>query len=82
MRVIVQEPGGPRNAVIPREGYRSAASLMRSLAITLAAECEFGVRDVTLRINLSGAMPEVLHEIARALAEMDGDEEESTSTTH
>ncbi|NJD26548.1 MAG: hypothetical protein FIB06_14220 [Betaproteobacteria bacterium] len=79
MRVIVQEPGGPRNAVTPSEGYRSAASLMRSLALTLAAESEFGVREVTLRVNLSGVMPEVLHEIARALAELDGEEAESTA---
>jgi len=81
MRVIVQEPGSPRAAVTPREGYRSGASLMRAMAMTLANESEFGVRDVTLRVNLSGVMPEVLREIASLLAELDGDTEEP-ATTH
>lgn len=81
MKVIVQEPGGPRMAVTPAEGFRSAASLMRSLAMTLAAESDFCVNEVTLRVSLTGVMPEELRELARILAEIDGGEE-VPATTH
>jgi hypothetical protein len=82
MDITIQEPGGPRQGVVPSEGIQSEAALMKFLIITLATESDFCVGNVTLRVDLTGVSPTRLVAIAKMIAVQGNDPASRTSTHH
>ncbi len=82
MHITIQEPGGPREGVVPPEGIQSEVALIKSLIMTLAKESNFCVGSVTLRVDLNGIAPTRLVAIAKMIAEQERDSASRTSTHH
>jgi hypothetical protein len=69
MRITIEHPGGPRKGVSPSEGIGDESTLIKSLILTLAAESNYCIDEVTLKVNLFGCDPTRLVEIAKAIAQ-------------
>jgi hypothetical protein len=82
MHITIQEPGGPRQGVVPAEGIQTEAALIKSLIMTLAKESNFCVGNLTLRVDLSGTDPTRLVAIAKMIAEEERVSMNRTSTHH
>lgn len=67
MNLTVQEPGGPRLAVVPYDGIADELGLVKSLIMTLVAESNTCLDSVTLKIDLDGADVMRLLAVARIL---------------
>lgn len=67
MNLTVQEPGGPRQAVVPYDGIADELGLVKSLIMTLVAESNTCLDSVTLEVDLEGADILRLLAVARAL---------------
>lgn len=67
MNLTVQEPGGPRQAVVPYDGISDELGLVKSLIMTLVAESNTCLDSVTLKVDLDGADILRLVAVARLL---------------
>jgi hypothetical protein len=67
MNLTVQEPGGPRQAVVPYDGIADELGLVKSLIMTLVAESNNCLDSVTLKVDLEGADILRLLAVARIL---------------
>jgi hypothetical protein len=74
MRITIEQPGGPRQGVSPSDGIGNESTLIKSLILTLAAESNYCVDEVTLRVNLFGCDPTRLVEVAKAIAHYENGE--------
>lgn len=67
MNLTVQEPAGPRQAVVPYDGIADELGLVKSLIMTLVAESNTCLDSVTLKVDLEGADVMRLLAVARIL---------------
>jgi hypothetical protein len=67
MNLTVQEPGGPRQAVVPYDGIADELGLVKSMIMTLVAESNNCSDGVTLKVDLEGADILRLLAVARTL---------------
>jgi len=67
MNLTVQEPYGPRQAVVPYDGIADELGLVKSLIMTLVAESNTCLDSITLKVDLEGADILRLLAIARVL---------------
>ena len=71
MNLTVQEPGGPRQAVVPYDGIADELGLVKSLIMTLVAESNTCFDGITLKVDLAGADVLRLLAVARILGSSD-----------
>lgn len=68
MNITIQEPGGPREGIVPFEGIHTEAALIKSLIMTLAKESNFCVGNLTLQVDLTGTDPTRLVAVAKMIS--------------
>jgi hypothetical protein len=67
MQITVETPFGPRSGVSPHEGIADEDTLIKSLILTLARECNAGAGDVRLNVDCADADPHRLVAVAKGL---------------